>query len=262
MVALCVRLCRLFAAYPADFRRAYNPRMTRAFRTCCRGAPGLLAVWLVTLGDLVLSACAERYARVKAMLLHHTTRKRRFSVTIATTETSGAAAVGKGRMRAAIVVDLAVGIATIPVCVFCLAQTQALLGLFSPEGTMQLTWWSVLLVSAIALTFGGAALTLLARLAARGQTPGLALVGLRWGDATGRAAWRRLLGEPQVWCAALPALYILLACVVGTPQFFVALAPFAGVLSTIGRLIGPLLVAGALAIMVLSRKRQGRLSAA
>ncbi len=178
---------------------------------------------------------------------------------IATTETIGTAAVGKGRMRAAIVADLAVGLATIPVCAFCLDQTQALLRLFSPDGTMQLTWWSVLLVSAIALTFGGAALTLLARLSARGQTPGLAVVGLCWGDATGRAAWQRLLGEPQFWCAMIPALYILLACVVGTPQFFVALAPFFGVLSTIGSLIGPTLVVGGLAIMVLSRKHQGRL---
>jgi len=183
-------------------------------------------------------------------------------MTIATTETTGTAAVGKGRMRAAIVVDLAVGLATIPVCVFCLAQTQALLGLFSPKGDMQLTWWSVLLVCAIALTFGGVALTLLARLAARGQTPGLAVVGLHWGEATGRAARPRLLGEPQFWCAALPALYILLACAVGAPRFFVALAPFFGVLSTIGSLIGPTLVAGALAIMVLSRRRQGCLLSA
>ncbi len=180
-------------------------------------------------------------------------------MTIATTETTSTAAVGKGRMRAAIVVDLAASLATISACVFCLAQTQALLGLFSPGRDMQLTWWSVLLMSAIALAFGGAAVALLARLAARGQTPGLALVGLRWGDATGRAAWPRLLGEPQFWCATLPALYILLACVVDAPRFFVALAPFFGVLSNIGSLIGPTLVAGALAIMVLSRKHQGHL---
>jgi len=182
-------------------------------------------------------------------------------MTIATTETTGTA-VRKGRMRDAIVVDLAVGLATIPVFIFCMTQLNTLLWLVAPQARWQVTWWSVLLMSVIVLVLGGAALTLLARLAARGQTPGLTVVGLRWGDETGRATRRRLLGEPQFWCAALPALYILLACAVGAPRFFVALAPFFGVLSTIGSLIGPTLVAGALAIMVLSRRRQGCLLSA
>ncbi len=162
-------------------------------------------------------------------------------------------------MRAAIVVDLAVGLATIPVFVFCMTQLNALLWLVVPQTRWQVTWWSVLLMSAIVLVLGGTALTLLARLAARGQTPGLAVVGLRWGDETGSATWRRLLGEPQFWCAALPALYVLLACTVDTPRFFVRLAPFYGALSTIGSLIGPTLVVGALAFMALSRKHPGRL---
>ncbi len=58
MVAFCVRLYRLLlAAYPADFRRDYAPQMDQAFRASCsdatrrHGAPGLLAVGLVTLGD-------------------------------------------------------------------------------------------------------------------------------------------------------------------------------------------------------------------
>lgn len=182
-------------------------------------------------------------------------------MTIALIKMTSAAAVRKGRMRAAIIVDLAVGLATIPAFILCMSQAQALIGVLSPQPGRQVIWWSVLFMSSIVLVLAGTAAALLARLAARGQTPGLALVGLRWGDETGRPTRRRLLGEPQFWCAALPTVYVLLACLVGTPQFFVQFAQFDSALSTIGSLIAPTLVVGALAIVVLSRGYPGRLVA-
>lgn len=114
-------------------------------------------------------------------------------------------------------------------------------------------------MSAITLVLDGAVVALLARLAARGQTLGLAVVGLRWADAGGRAAWRRLLGEPQTWCAVLPALWILLSLPADTARFFVAYAPFWAVTSTFDSVIGPALIAGALASMAVSHRRPGRL---
>jgi len=47
-------------------------------------------------------------------------------------------------------------------------------------------------------------------LARHGQTIGLALVRLHWWMPAGRPAARRLLGEPQFWCASGPALYFTL----------------------------------------------------
>lgn len=188
-------------------------------------------------------------------------------MTIATThvETAGALPMGKSRMRAAIVVDVAVGLATIPAFTFCLTQLNALLWIVAPQTRWQVTWWSMLLMSSITLVLVGTVVALLARLTAQGQTPGLAAVGLRWGDGTDRAAQRRLLGEPQFWCAALPVVYLLLAFVVGTVQSIVRLAwPYDamgawlyGAMSTVGALIGPALVVGALACMVVSRRRPG-----
>ena len=63
---------------------------------------------------------------------------------------------------------------------------------------------------------------LLARLTVRGHTPGLAAVGLRWGEGTDRTAQRWLLGEPRYWCATLPVVYLLLA--IGTLQSIARLA--------------------------------------
>jgi len=153
------------------------------------------------------------------------------------------------RMRAAIMVDLAVGLATIPVLSFGMAQLNTLLGNIAPQAGQQVTWWSVLLMSAITLMLDGAAVALLARLAARGQTPGLAAVGLRWSDDAGRAVRWRLPGEPQLWCAALPALWVFLILPESAIRFFVTVASLDEALSSLFNLIGPILLAGALTIM-------------
>ncbi len=165
------------------------------------------------------------------------------------------------RMRAALVVDVAVGLATLPVFVLTMGTLNAALWRVDPPVQQQMTWWSLLLMSTITFALGGGTMVLLARLAARGQTPGLAAVGLRWGDGPGRAAGRWLLGEPQLWCAALPTVYVLLACATGTLQFFARSIWLYSALVTVGALIGPALVLGALACMVLSRRRPGQLVA-
>jgi hypothetical protein len=62
-----MRLYRmLLAAYPASFRREYGPHMAQVFHDCCReaqarrGASGIFRLWLPTLGDLTVTALAER----------------------------------------------------------------------------------------------------------------------------------------------------------------------------------------------------------
>ena len=56
----------LLVAYPEAFRREYGAHMIQVFRDCARemqqteGAIGLWRYWLSTLGDLVISAAAER----------------------------------------------------------------------------------------------------------------------------------------------------------------------------------------------------------
>ncbi len=268
--ALCARLyALLLVAYPAAFRRDYGPQMARDFRDCCRaarrrrGARGVLGVWTVALGDLMVSACAERRAQVTALFSGDKARRRALPMTTFTTDTAGVAALtgmapaGKGRMRAAIVVDVAVGLATLPVLGLTIATLDAILW----PGDQHLPWWSVLLMSAISLALTGVAVALLARLAARGQTPGLAITGLRWADGAGRPAWRRLLAEPQAWCAALPAAYVFLVTPADAARFFVPLETFWAASSTFATVIGPALLLGALACMVVSRRHPGRLVA-
>lgn len=57
---------RLLVAYPQPFRRHYGAQMVQVFRDCCReaaatdGTIGLLRYWLSALGDLIVSALAER----------------------------------------------------------------------------------------------------------------------------------------------------------------------------------------------------------
>jgi hypothetical protein len=61
----------LLRLYPASFRAAYGREMRQLFADCCRdaiarsGLPGLLALWLRTLGDLAVSAPRERFAVVR-----------------------------------------------------------------------------------------------------------------------------------------------------------------------------------------------------
>ena len=56
----------LLAAYPKKFHEEYGPHMAQVFRDCCRdaqrqhGTPGVVGLWLPTLGDLAATALAER----------------------------------------------------------------------------------------------------------------------------------------------------------------------------------------------------------
>ena len=56
----------LLQAYPARFREVYGPPMAQVFRDCCReaerraGAAGVARLWLGILGDLAITAIAER----------------------------------------------------------------------------------------------------------------------------------------------------------------------------------------------------------
>ncbi len=167
------------------------------------------------------------------------------------------------RMRAAIVVDVAVGLATLPVLEVTMGALNALLWRIAPptQQYVYVTWWSVLLMSIMSLTLAGVVVGLLIRLAARGQTPGLAVAGLRWTASDGRPAWRRLLAEPQTWCAALPAVWISLLIPVDAARFFVPVAatPFWAIAPTFDTVIGPALLLGAVACMVASRRHPGRL---
>ncbi len=67
LVAVSVAVYRrLLRAYPPGFRRAYGPQMVHIFRSQChaavrqRGMTGLVVVWLRALGDLLITAAAER----------------------------------------------------------------------------------------------------------------------------------------------------------------------------------------------------------
>ncbi len=61
----------LLVFYPRAFRRIYGPRLVQVFRDQCRvavrqrGTMGLVVVWVRTLGDLVITATAERGAIVQ-----------------------------------------------------------------------------------------------------------------------------------------------------------------------------------------------------
>lgn len=63
----------LLLLYPARFRRAYGAQMAQVFRDSCRAAvergefSAFAHVWLVTLGDLVVTALAEHYEEVISM---------------------------------------------------------------------------------------------------------------------------------------------------------------------------------------------------
>ncbi len=163
------------------------------------------------------------------------------------------------RMRAAIVVDVTVGLATLPALGVALAQLYTLIGRIDPQAKGQATWWSVLLPATIGFVLLGASVVLLTRLAARGQTLGLAVVGLRWDNDGGRAAWRRLLAELQFWCAALPIAWAFLILPGDTTRFFVPLISFWGLASIVNAVVGPALLVGALACMVVLRRSPGRL---
>lgn len=69
LVSLSLTIYRtLLLLYPARFRHDYGQPMVQVFRATCRqamregGALRLARVWHVTLGDLIVTALAERYA--------------------------------------------------------------------------------------------------------------------------------------------------------------------------------------------------------
>ena len=55
----------LLIAYPSHFREEYGHHMAEVFRDCCRdaqrqhGTPGVIGLWLPTLGDLAATAVVE-----------------------------------------------------------------------------------------------------------------------------------------------------------------------------------------------------------
>lgn len=171
------------------------------------------------------------------------------------------------RMRASVVIDLVVCIATIPVYVFCLVLMNAVLGhVFGPMLPLRehrIPWETVLLQTCAGIGLSALPVAFVACLGARGQTPGLAVVRLVWRDGARRIARRRLLGEPQFWCAALPSLYVFLAMLSSIPWYLAAMGIIGPAIpDTIDAITLPSLVVGALAIivlMILSRKNPGRL---
>lgn len=165
------------------------------------------------------------------------------------------------RMRASIVIDMLVGVATLPAIFLCAFGGYRLLGDAFPHLARHVTWW-LLLPFPIELGLSGIMLALIGRFASEGQTFGLAAVGLCWRDDDGEWARRRLLGETQFWCIALPALYLVLMAPVSCAQFLVSLAPAFPILHAGAATIMPILIVSALAIMILSRRHPGRLVSA
>lgn len=171
------------------------------------------------------------------------------------------------RMHASILIDLVVCVATIPVYVFCLVQMNAILGhIFGsmlPLREHRVPWETILLQMSAGIGLSLVPVVVVAYLGARGQTPGLAAVRLVWRDGMHRVARRRLLGEPQFWCAALPSLYVFLAMLSSIPWYLAAMNIIdPAIPDAIDAITLPTLVAGALAIIVLmvfSRKHPGRL---
>lgn len=171
------------------------------------------------------------------------------------------------RMRASIVIDLIVGVATVPFYVFCMVYLNAFLGSvvgpMFPVRERHVSWELMLLETAVSVALSGAAVVPLVYLAMRGQTPGLAVAQLSWRDGARRVARRRLLGEPQFWCAALPALYVFLAMLSSVPWYLAEMGIIGPAIpDAVGAMTSPTLVVGVLAIitiMLLSRKRPGRL---
>lgn len=71
---------RLLIAYPAPFRRRYGPQMTQVFLDCCRvayqksGTPGVLCLWIPSLGDLLTNAMEEHIVTIMQRLRMQKTR--------------------------------------------------------------------------------------------------------------------------------------------------------------------------------------------
>lgn len=107
------------------------------------------------------------------------------------------------RVRAAVVLDFTIGVATLVMLVLGVPGMSRLAAPFGYKLSNLLPFF---------VLFAGSALLLgvIVRLAQRGQTIGLSVTGLRWTSLGIRSPGRRVLGEPQFWCTSLPAAYILL----------------------------------------------------
>ncbi len=204
VIAFCVRLYTLLlVAYPADFRRAYGPHMAQTFRAYCqelygcRGARGLIAVWMVALGDLVASALGEWVARVAP---RHT--QERVPLMALSTPTMPGAPVGPSRRLATLTLDAIVGVVALP----ALWVLEALALQTLPQDARNFADWvnNILLVAPCLLW-----LTVLVVLARRGQTPAC-IVMRRWVDAVGQPVSWGPLGGLSFWLAAAPVLFVTL----------------------------------------------------
>jgi hypothetical protein len=200
-ITLCVRLYTLLlVAYPTDFRRAYGPQMAQAFRDWYRdarngSARSLAVLWVITLGDLVANACAERIARVKAML----TYERNFLMTMSILPGGPG---GAFRRLTILALDVVSGVVAFGALFSAAALTQSL-AFHSVTGHAmeEINALEQLLISLLWLI-------VLVVLARRGQTPGQALLRLRWVDQDGRQAPWRPIGDLSFWGAALPLLLL------------------------------------------------------
>lgn len=136
------------------------------------------------------------------------------------------------------------------------ALQQALLGYF--DLWRSVLWHDLFLFIPTVGLFG----TLLAAhvlLARRGQTLGLALLRLRWRTPAGRPAPRRLLGEPQCWLAAGPALYLTLLSALALLLLPTPVGNDDAPWLTYG--LGVAVVAAAIVAVPLARRLPGRLAA-
>jgi len=178
----------------------------------------------------------------------------------------GVAAVGKGRLRGSILVDLTVCVASfLSIDLGLQAFSHAFLSnAVGPHLLRDWGYWIALLDYAPWLAFGGAWLALIACFARNGQTIGLAVFRLRWQARDTRDARRRLLGEPQFWCAALPALSsLLLACIALVESIVPGVAWRVWHVAVFVQIDGPLFTCGViactLAILLASRRHPARL---
>lgn len=110
------------------------------------------------------------------------------------------------RVRVALALDLMVAATTLVMLVLVLSGVSRLA---APLGHK----WSIVLPFFVLCAASALLLGVIAPLARRGQTIGLAVSGLRWTTGGAKVSGWRVLGEPQFWCASVPALYVFLNAV-------------------------------------------------
>lgn len=152
------------------------------------------------------------------------------------------------RVRVAVVLDLMTSVATMVMAALVLVGIARLAVPFGHR-------WSMLLPMCVLCAGSALLLGVIVYLAPRGQTIGLAVTGLRWTSRGARSSGWRVLGEPQFWCASVPAIYIFLnsAADIWNLRDFPVLHPL-----PIGYLF-PLEVSCAVLLMVTFRRQPGRL---